>query len=100
VLLAVVSYYRQGKLIVVPAPKWNTGIPHRRATRYRAAGRAHRPGAQSFDLGICRQRATVEFRPPMAIAAVDQQHVFLWQEVCEPVALDGAHGRILAEAVV
>ena len=63
-----------------------------------AAGRAYQPSAQGLDIGVSRQRATIQLRPPLAVAAVDQQHVFVRRKVCEHVAVDGLHGRILAEA--
>ena len=59
---------------------------------------AYQPWAQRLDPGVRRQRATIQFRPPPAVAAVDQQHVFIRREVCERVAVDGFHGRSLAEA--
>ena len=63
-----------------------------------AAGGTHEPWVQGLDPGVRRQRATIQLRPPLAVAAVDQQHVFVRREVSERVAVDGFHGRILAEA--
>ena len=59
---------------------------------------AYQPWAQRLDPGVRRQRATIQFRPPPAVAAVDQQHVFIRREVCERVAVDGFHWPILSDA--
>jgi hypothetical protein len=63
-----------------------------------AAGRAYQPSAQGLDIGVSRQRATIQLRPSLAVAAVNQQHVSIRREVFERVAVNRFHPRILAEA--
>jgi len=74
-------------------------MPHdMQLRRSGTAGGAYQPGAQGLDLGVRRQRASTQLRPPLAATAVDQQRVFIRREVCERVAVNGFYGRILAEA--
>ena len=55
------------------------------------AGGTYQSGTQGLDPGVRRQRATIQLRPPLAVAAVDQQHVFVRREVGEGVAGYGFH---------